>query len=98
MFSRVLRTENVPSSQHTNVLAAKGGNAENTRRVNNRGGNRAFENRGNIQVPLCVFTAMRLAIPRRTARNCIIGIGEIKLPMLHLILLHLQTPQTRSSQ
>eukprot|EP00261_Vitis_vinifera_P035581 XP_019076824.1 PREDICTED: uncharacterized protein LOC109122933 [Vitis vinifera] len=47
VFSRVLRTENVPSSQHTNVLAAKGGNAENARRVNNKGGNRAFENRGN---------------------------------------------------
>ncbi|RVW53673.1 Retrovirus-related Pol polyprotein from transposon RE1 [Vitis vinifera] len=47
VFSRVLRTENVPSSQHTNVLAAKEGNAENARRVNNKGGNRAFENRGN---------------------------------------------------
>ena len=47
VFSRVLRTENVSSSQHTNVLAAKGGNAENARRVNNRGRNRAFENHGN---------------------------------------------------
>ncbi|RVW24990.1 Retrovirus-related Pol polyprotein from transposon TNT 1-94 [Vitis vinifera] len=47
VFSRVLRTENVSSSQHTNVLVAKGENAENARRVNNRGGNRAFENRGN---------------------------------------------------
>ncbi|RVW76298.1 Retrovirus-related Pol polyprotein from transposon RE1 [Vitis vinifera] len=33
VFSRVLRTENVSSSQHTNVLVAKGGNAENARRV-----------------------------------------------------------------
>ncbi|RVW40158.1 Retrovirus-related Pol polyprotein from transposon RE1 [Vitis vinifera] len=47
VFSRVLRTQNVSSSQHTNVLVAKGENAENARRMNNRGGNRAFENRGN---------------------------------------------------
>ncbi|RVX17030.1 hypothetical protein CK203_003077 [Vitis vinifera] len=33
VFSRVLRTENVPSSQHTNVLATKGRNAENARRA-----------------------------------------------------------------
>ncbi|RVW73875.1 hypothetical protein CK203_059917 [Vitis vinifera] len=33
VFSRVLRTENVSSSQHTNVLVAKGGNAENARRA-----------------------------------------------------------------
>ena len=94
VFSRVLRTENVPSSQHTNVLAAKEENGENARRVNNRGGNRAFENRGNDSSTIVCFTAMRLAIPRRIARNCRIGIGEIKLPML----LHLQTPQTRLSQ
>ncbi|KAL6335243.1 hypothetical protein AAG906_029478 [Vitis piasezkii] len=34
VFSRVLRTENVPSSQHTNVFATKGRNAENARRRN----------------------------------------------------------------
>ncbi|RVW27977.1 Retrovirus-related Pol polyprotein from transposon TNT 1-94 [Vitis vinifera] len=33
VFSRVLRTENVSSSQHTNVLVAKGGNAENAGRA-----------------------------------------------------------------
>ncbi|RVX01807.1 Retrovirus-related Pol polyprotein from transposon TNT 1-94 [Vitis vinifera] len=43
VFSRVLRTENVLSSQHTNVLAAKGGNVENARRVNNRGKNKALK-------------------------------------------------------
>ncbi|KAL6319128.1 hypothetical protein AAG906_011207 [Vitis piasezkii] len=55
VFSRVLRTENVSSSQHTNVLVAKGGNAENARRVNNKGGNRAFENRGNDSSTIVCF-------------------------------------------
>ncbi|RVW21576.1 hypothetical protein CK203_109436 [Vitis vinifera] len=55
VFSRVLRTENVSSSQHTNVLAAKGGNAENARRVNNRGGNRAFKNHGNDSSTIVCF-------------------------------------------
>ncbi|KAL6311472.1 hypothetical protein AAG906_012053 [Vitis piasezkii] len=55
VFSRVLRTENVSSSRHTNVLVAKGGNAENARRVNNRGKNRAFENRGNDSSTIVCF-------------------------------------------
>ncbi|XP_034673007.1 uncharacterized protein LOC117904490 [Vitis riparia] len=67
VFSRVLRTENVSSSQHTNVLVAKGGNAENTRRVNNKGGNRAFENRGNDSSTIVCFYCHEAG---HTKRNC----------------------------
>ena len=67
VFSRVLRTENVPSSQHTNVLAAKGGNAENARRVNNRGGNRAFVNRGNDSSAIVCFYCHEVS---HTKKNC----------------------------
>ena len=67
VFSRVLRTENVSSSQHTNVLVAKGENAENARRVNNRGGNRAFENRGNDSSTIVCFYCHEAG---HTKKNC----------------------------
>ena len=67
VFSRVLRTKNVPSSQHTNVLATKGGNAENARRMNNRGGNRAFENRGNDSSTIVCFYCHEVG---HTKKNC----------------------------
>nr|CAN74438.1 hypothetical protein VITISV_022954 [Vitis vinifera] len=67
VFSRVLRTENVSSSQHTNVLVAKGGNAENARRVNNRGGNRAFETRGNDSSTIVCFYCHEAG---HTKKNC----------------------------
>ena len=66
VFSRVLRTENVPSSQHTNVLVARG-NAKNARRVNNRGGNRAFENRGNDSSTIVCFYCHEAG---HTKKNC----------------------------
>ena len=67
VFSRVLRTENVPSSQHTNVLAAKEENGENARRVNNRGGNRAFENHGNDSSTIVCFYCHEVG---HTKKNC----------------------------
>ncbi|RVW51817.1 Retrovirus-related Pol polyprotein from transposon TNT 1-94 [Vitis vinifera] len=67
VFSRVLRTENVSSSQHTNVLVAKGENAKNARRVNNRGGNRAFENRGNDSSTIVCFYCHGAG---HTKKNC----------------------------
>ena len=67
VFSRVLRTENVLSSQHTNVLAAKGGNVENARRVNNRGKNKAFENRGNDSSTIVCFFCHEAG---HTKKNC----------------------------
>ncbi|RVX07744.1 Retrovirus-related Pol polyprotein from transposon RE1 [Vitis vinifera] len=67
VFSRVLRTENVSSSQHTNVLVAKGENAENARRVTNRGGNRAFENRGNDSSTIVCFYCHEAG---HTKKNC----------------------------
>ncbi|RVX16264.1 hypothetical protein CK203_014494 [Vitis vinifera] len=66
VFSRVLRTKNVPSSQHTNVLVARG-NAKNARRVNNRGGNRAFENRGNDSSTIVCFYCHEAG---HTKKNC----------------------------
>ncbi|RVW87252.1 Retrovirus-related Pol polyprotein from transposon RE1 [Vitis vinifera] len=67
VFSRVLRTKNVSSSQHTNVLVAKGENAENARRVTNRGGNRAFENRGNDSSTIVCFYCHEAG---HTKKNC----------------------------
>ncbi|RVW41005.1 Retrovirus-related Pol polyprotein from transposon TNT 1-94 [Vitis vinifera] len=67
VFSRVLRTENVSSSQHTNVLVAKGENAENARRVTNRGGNRAFENHGNDSSTIVCFYCHEAG---HTKKNC----------------------------
>ncbi|RVW62844.1 Retrovirus-related Pol polyprotein from transposon TNT 1-94 [Vitis vinifera] len=67
VFSRVLRTENVSSSQHTHVLVAKGENAENARRVTNRGGNRAFENRGNDSSTIVCFYCHEAG---HTKKNC----------------------------
>ena len=66
VFSRVLRTKNVPSSQHTNVLVARG-NAKNARRVNNRGGNRAFENCGNDSSTIVCFYCHEVG---HTKKNC----------------------------
>nr|CAN76556.1 hypothetical protein VITISV_034790 [Vitis vinifera] len=67
VFSRVLRTENVPSSQHTNALAAKGGNVENARRVNNRGRNMAFENHCNDSSTIMCFYCHEAS---HTKKNC----------------------------
>ncbi|RVW95925.1 putative mitochondrial protein [Vitis vinifera] len=53
--------------KHTNVLAAKGGNAKNARRVNNRGGNRAFENRGNDSSTIVCFYCHEVG---HTKKNC----------------------------
>ncbi|RVW64388.1 Retrovirus-related Pol polyprotein from transposon RE1 [Vitis vinifera] len=51
----------------TMFLLAKGGNAENARRVNNRGGNRAFVNRGNDSSAIVCFYCHEAG---HTKKNC----------------------------
>ncbi|KAL6331587.1 hypothetical protein AAG906_011527 [Vitis piasezkii] len=65
--AKSLTTYFMDFKKHTNVLAAKGGNAENARRVNNRGRNRAFENRGNDSSIIVCFYCHEVD---HTKKNC----------------------------
>ncbi|RVW90282.1 Retrovirus-related Pol polyprotein from transposon RE1 [Vitis vinifera] len=67
-FSPDVRVQQAQREQmHTNVLAAKGGNAENARRMTNRDGNRAFENRGNDSSTIECFYCHEAG---HTKKNC----------------------------